>query len=357
MRGDGDGWTRCAAGHRHWGLNGAAGLLLRDTDPTQPADLGAGPRRGAAGSPAGTGNSPAGAAARDAGTVGQGADPVDQGARRGAGALSAGPGAVVTGGRDRVVLQHRAWWSHQGGTWGVPGGARDSAETAVEAALRETAEEANIPPAAVRPYGELIDDHGGWSYTTVLGRPVGPVDPEPIGGESEDVRWVDVAAVDALPLHPGFAAAWPRLRTAPAPLLLVVDAANVVGARGRGDGWWRDRAGAAARLLDALAPLHDGLAAADLPDAVDAGGLDLLLPRIVVVVEGAARAVLDGGGAWPVEIVAAPGSGDDTLVDVAAHRDGDTAVVVTADRGLRARLEAVGAGWVGPSWLLRQVDR
>ncbi|HST64859.1 MAG TPA: NUDIX hydrolase [Mycobacteriales bacterium] len=282
MRGDGDGWTRCAAGHRHWGRNGAAGLFLRDG--------------------------------------------------------------------QRVVLQHRALWSHQGGTWGVPGGARDSDETVIEAALRETAEEAGIDPAAVRPYGLLVDDHGGWSYSTVLGVPVKPVDPVPTGGESEDVRWVDVADVDGLPLHPGFAAAWPVLRDAPPPLLLVVDAANVVGARGRGDGWWRDRAGATARLLDALAPLAGGLT--DLPDGVPTGGLDLVIPRIVVVVEGAARAVLDGRGEWPVEVVAAPGEGDDTLVEVA----GDQGVVVTADRGLRARLDAAGARWTGPSWLLRQLD-
>ena len=98
MRGDGDGWVRCSAGHRHWGRHGAAGLLLRDRGD----------------------------------------------------------------GLDRVVLQHRAWWSHQGGTWGVPGGARDSAETAVAAALRETAEEAGISPASVRPTGLLVDDHGGW---------------------------------------------------------------------------------------------------------------------------------------------------------------------------------------------------
>jgi 8-oxo-dGTP pyrophosphatase MutT (NUDIX family) len=293
VRGDGDGWTRCAAGHRHWGLHGAAGLLLRDRHD----------------------------------------------------------------GVDRVVLQHRAWWSHQGGTWGIPGGARDSDETAVVAALRESAEEAHLQPTAVRPYAELIDDHGGWSYTTVLARPIAPVDPEPIGGESEDVRWVDVIGLDALPLHPGFAASWPRLRAAPAPLRIVVDAANVVGARGRGDGWWRDRAGAAARLLDALVPVQlDGLTPSDLPAGVDAGALDRLLPLIVVVVEGAARAVLDGGARWPLELVAAPGSGDDTLVEVAANGGGDQVVVVTADRGLRTRLDEVDAGWVGPSWLLRVVD-
>ena len=31
-RGDGDGWTRCALGHKHWGIFGAAGLLLRHGD-------------------------------------------------------------------------------------------------------------------------------------------------------------------------------------------------------------------------------------------------------------------------------------------------------------------------------------
>ena len=74
------------------------------------------------------------------------------------------------------------------------------------------------------------------------------------------------------------------------------------------------------------------------------------------MVEGAARAVLDGGGRWPVELVAAPGSGDDMLVEVAADANGtgDQVVVVTADRGLRVRLDEVGSGWVGPSWLLRR---
>ncbi|MEJ7702743.1 MAG: NUDIX domain-containing protein [Geodermatophilaceae bacterium] len=40
-----------------------------------------------------------------------------------------------------VVMQHRAPWSHHGGTWGLPGGARDSHETVSAAALREAAEE------------------------------------------------------------------------------------------------------------------------------------------------------------------------------------------------------------------------
>ena len=42
--------------------------------------------------------------------------------------------------------------------------------------------------------------------------------------------------------------------------LLVVDAANVVGSKP--DGWWRDRAGATARLRDGLTDIN----AAGLPD-------------------------------------------------------------------------------------------
>lgn len=127
---------------------------------------------------------------------------------------------------------------------------------------------------------------------------------------------------------------------------LLVDGNNVMGARP--DGWWRDRAGATAGLLDALAPLAAGLAPADLPPGVTAGPLDLLLPRVVVVVEGAARAVTEQAARWPVELVAAPGPGDDAVVGAAAAAGGQV-VVVTADRGLRDRLSSA---YVGPSWLL-----
>jgi predicted RNA-binding protein with PIN domain len=115
---------------------------------------------------------------------------------------------------------------------------------------------------------------------------------------------------------------------------LVVDAANVVGSRP--DGWWRDRAGAAARLvaqLSATAVPHD---------------------EVVVVLEGAARAGVPAGAVGVVVTVHATGSGDDTIVAEAAARvaDGREVAVVTADRGLQARVEAVGASVVRPSWLL-----
>jgi 8-oxo-dGTP diphosphatase len=123
-------------------------------------------------------------------------------------------GVLITDG-THVVLQHRAAWTHEGGTWAVPGGARDSHETAVRAALREAAEETTIDPTRVVPFDEWLDDHGGWSYTTVLAR----TDAEdelaelaPANAESDAVRWWPVDEVADLPLHDGFAAAWPHLR-------------------------------------------------------------------------------------------------------------------------------------------------
>ena len=124
--------------------------------------------------------------------------------------------------------------------------------------------------------------------------------------------------------------------------VLVVDAANVVGSRP--DGWWRDRAGAAARLLGRLA----GLAGTEL------GGPDgpVSVTEVVAVVEGQARAVPAPDG---VRVVRADGSGDDALVAWVASAAGPV-LVVTADRGLRARLPA-GVEVAGPGWLLGELDR
>ncbi len=122
--------------------------------------------------------------------------------------------------------------------------------------------------------------------------------------------------------------------------ILLVDAANVVGARP--DGWWRDRAGAASRLLRRLAPL----AGTELPAP---GGGRVGCEEVVAVVEGAASAVRAPGG---VTLVRAPGSGDDALASYAARlaAEGRRVLVVTADRGLRARLPD-GATVTGPGWL------
>jgi hypothetical protein len=135
------------------------------------------------------------------------------------------------------------------------------------------------------------------------------------------------------------------------PVTIIVDGANVVGSRP--DGWWRDRAGAAVRLYEALARLAahgaPGLPADDL--------------SVVLVLEGAAKAAMprineegingegiNGEGRGQVRVVAAPGSGDDEIVRLAESLPGRR-IVVTADRELRRRVTAAGAEVVGPSWL------
>ena len=119
-------------------------------------------------------------------------------------------GLLVVAPGPRVLLQHRAPWSHGGDTWGVPGGARQRTETAEQAALRETVEETRLDVSRVRVTGRHVDDHGSWSYVTVLAEVDAPLPVEP-ERESVAVRWVDLAEIPALPLHEGFAASWPLL--------------------------------------------------------------------------------------------------------------------------------------------------
>lgn len=121
-------------------------------------------------------------------------------------------GLLVHDLRRGILLQHRADWSHFGGTWGLPGGARHAGETAVEGALREAAEEAAVPPDALEVLFESVLDLGFWSYTTVVAQAVRPFEAHMADVESIELRWVPVHEVSALPLHPGFADAWPQLR-------------------------------------------------------------------------------------------------------------------------------------------------
>ena len=121
-------------------------------------------------------------------------------------------GLLVHDLRRGVLLQHRADWSHFGGTWGLPGGARHAGETAVEGALREAAEEAAVPPDALEVLFESVLDLGFWSYTTVVAQAVRPFEAHMADVESIELRWVPVHEVTTLPLHPGFAESWPQLR-------------------------------------------------------------------------------------------------------------------------------------------------
>jgi len=120
--------------------------------------------------------------------------------------------------------------------------------------------------------------------------------------------------------------------------VLVVDGANVVGSKP--DGWWRDRAGAAGRL-------HGRLAVADTSYDV-----------IVLVLEGQAKAGVPRGRDGHLQTVHAAKDGDATIVveTGAARERGDDVVVITADRGLAQRVEALGARIMSPSWLLDQIS-
>jgi 8-oxo-dGTP diphosphatase len=149
-------------------------------------------------------------------------------------------------------------------------------------------------------------------------------------------------------------------------VVVVVDAANVMGSRP--DGWWRDRAGAAVRLHADLAHLAAG-------EGVRIAGHEAMPAGFVLVLEGAARgamAHIEGAGApgafgssadlaglasaaapGAVCVVLAPGSGDDTIVAAVSELSG-SCLVVTADRELRRRCEALGASVMRPGWLLGQ---
>lgn len=147
--GDGNGWVQCACGGKHWGRHGAAGLLAR-----RPGDRG-----------------------------------------------------------PQVLLQLRAPWTHEGGTWGLPGGARDSHETVVEAATREAREETRLDVSALVELARHVDDHGPWSYTYVVVEAPAGTRASVANPESDAVEWVDLDRVEQLPLHPALAVRWPVLRS------------------------------------------------------------------------------------------------------------------------------------------------
>ncbi|MEU4808535.1 NUDIX domain-containing protein [Nocardia fluminea] len=161
MRGDGDGWYKGPGGVKHWGKFGAAGLLLR---------------------------------------------------------------APLPGGGSAVLLQHRAPWSHQGGTWALPGGARDSHESPEHAAVREAEEEAGIAADDLRVRAERLTmtAPSGWTYITVIADADKPL-PTVANRESAELAWVPEDEVTDLPLHPGFAAAWIELRAVPLRVRLDAD--------------------------------------------------------------------------------------------------------------------------------------
>lgn len=301
-----------------------------------------------------------------------------------------GAAGVMIRQHGQTVLQHRAPWTHEGGTWAVPGGARDSHEDAVTTALREADEEADIDPTWVRPLGAWITDHDGWAYATIMAEPVGQMRLSSANPESLDMRWWEDELIGQMALHSGFALSWAVLAPRPSPMTIVVDAANMMGARP--DGSWTDRLAGARRLRDGLRDtVRLGISARDALAPVTP--LHLIFPRVVLVVDGDAAPLaleipIDEPGPKPafrpsftiqgprvapwwersVEVVAAPGhgagSGDAEVLAQAqlALAAGEHLVVVSADHELQNMTSAPGDQPSAPavatsaSWLWAHID-
>ena len=122
-----------------------------------------------------------------------------------------------------------------------------------------------------------------------------------------------------------------------APRRLVVDGMNVIGSRPTG--WWRDRPGAMAGLVDELA------------DYAAATGDD-----VTVVFDGRPFP-LDPDG---VEVrFASPGrdAADDAIVEiVAADPEPSSLIVATSDKGLASRVRELGASIISAGELRRRLD-
>ena len=121
--------------------------------------------------------------------------------------------------------------------------------------------------------------------------------------------------------------------------LVIVDGNNVMGSRP--DGWWRDRAGAARRLV---AQLGNWAAGAERD--------------VLVVFDGAPPAELDAPARVEVRFARARGpnaADDDIAAFVAADAAPERLRVVTSDAGLARRVRAHGAEVVGARELLDQL--
>ncbi|MCD2443037.1 hypothetical protein LQ757_12210 [Agromyces sp. SYSU K20354] len=138
----------------------------------------------------------------------------------------------------------------------------------------------------------------------------------------------------------------PRGGASGVPMTVVVDVANVMGSRP--DGWWKDRAAAATKLVARM----PGLVGRTVPVPE---GEEIVVEQIVAVVEGAAREIAAPDG---VIVVRAPKDGDSAIVSTGERYTdaGARVLVVTADRGLRARLPG-GVVVAGPTWMTTLLGR
>lgn len=121
-------------------------------------------------------------------------------------------------GEAYVLLSHRSPHVDHGDTWSTIGGAVDATEAPEDAARRELTEEVTgITPGQRIAEIEAPCSRGcGWAYRTyIVAAEYGDVSPAKGASswETAGVAWVPASKVEASKLHPGFAASWPTLRT------------------------------------------------------------------------------------------------------------------------------------------------
>lgn len=132
---------------------------------------------------------------------------------------------TVSGGQVHVLLSERAAGVQQGGCWSTIGGAMDVGETAIQAAFRELGEEVSgldVADYDITMDREILCEHGcGWSYTTLsvyVEAPGGCLPPVGIAKghsawETRSLRWIPASEVAGMKLHTAFAASWPELES------------------------------------------------------------------------------------------------------------------------------------------------
>lgn len=104
---------------------------------------------------------------------------------------------------------------------GLAGRCSRQHETPEQTAVRESSEEAGLSAERLEVRATVVTaevcgvDDTHWTYTTVVADAGELLDTVP-NRESAELRWVAENEVADLPLHPGFAASWQRLRTGPA---------------------------------------------------------------------------------------------------------------------------------------------
>jgi ADP-ribose pyrophosphatase YjhB (NUDIX family) len=109
-------------------------------------------------------------------------------------------------------LARRSLHCHRGGTWAIPGGALDLGEEPIDGALREFGEEIGSQLDRFELGETHQDDHGGWSYwTVIIDVPQRFEPPATLGWETAEARWVAEHELGELELFDAFSSTLTRL--------------------------------------------------------------------------------------------------------------------------------------------------